>query len=167
MTSLSAPLQSVIDIFQGPLAGVRFADVDAAGLASLAAEVDNAATAVAQQEAHLSALRQTLAERQDALLVLAHRAVAYARVYCEQDDALTKQLAGITLPRAAKPRKPGAAKMSISEPSAPPEVAAEEKARALPPTAGETNEIVTEAPSPSPRKTQRRRTTPRDAEKAV
>ena len=105
MTLLSPPVQAVLDLFQGPLADVRFADVDAAGLASVAAEVESAAAAVARQEAQLSELRQSLTERQDALLVLAQRALAYARVYAEHDEALTEQLARIALPRAAKPRK--------------------------------------------------------------
>lgn len=110
MTLLSPPVQAILELFQGPLAEVRFADVDAAGLASVAAEVESAAAEVARQEARLGELRQSLSERQDALLVLAQRALAYARVYAEHDEALTEQLARISLPRAAKPRKPSATK---------------------------------------------------------
>ena len=110
MTLLSPPVQAVLELFQGPLADVRFADVDAAGLASVAAEVESAAAAVARQEAQLSELRQSLTERQDALLVLAQRALAYARVYAEHDEALTEQLARIALPRSAKPRKAASTK---------------------------------------------------------
>lgn len=110
MTLLSPSVQAVLQLFQGPLADVRFADVDAAGLAQLAAEVEAAAATVARQEAQLSELRQSLTERQDALLVLAQRAVAYARVYAEHDEALTEQLSRIALPRAVKARKPSAAK---------------------------------------------------------
>ncbi len=110
MNELSPPLQAVLELFQGPLANVRFAEIDAQGLAAIAAEVESAGAAVTQQEAQLATLRQTLAERQDTLLLLAQRALAYARVYAEQDDALTQQLACISLPRAAKPRKTSAAK---------------------------------------------------------
>jgi len=117
MTSLPAPVQAVLELFQGPLSDVRFADVDAAGLANLAAEVEGAASAVALQEARLTELRQTLAERQDALLLLAQRAVAYARVYAEHDEALTEQLSRITLPRAGKPRKATATKASEADAS--------------------------------------------------
>lgn len=131
MTLLSPPVQAVLELFQGPLADVRFADVDAAGLAQLATEVEAAAATVAQQEAQLSELRRALTERQDALLLLAQRAVAYARVYAEQDEALTEQLSRIALPRAVKARKPGASKSesveaasaeaaSVSEPAAAP-----------------------------------------------
>jgi len=110
MTSLLPPVQSVLELFKGPLSSVRFADIDAAGLANLAAEVETAASEVQRHEADLAELRQALAQRQDALLVLAQRALAYARVYAENDDVLLEELNRISLPRAAKPRKPGGTK---------------------------------------------------------
>jgi hypothetical protein len=106
MTSLSPPIQSVLDLFKGPLADVRFAHIDAAGLASLAAEVEAAGAEVEQQEDKLTELRQALAQRQDALLALAQQALAYARVYAEHDEALLEELNRISLPKPAKPRKP-------------------------------------------------------------
>lgn len=111
MTSLSPPVQSVLELFQGPLANVRFGDIDAAGLAKLAAEVEAASSEVREQENKLSELRQTLAQGQDALLALAQRALAYARVYAEDDEELLDAVNRISLPRAAKPRKaPASAK---------------------------------------------------------
>jgi hypothetical protein len=111
MTSLSPPVQSVLELFQGPLASVRFADIDAAGLAKLAAEVETASSELREQENKLSELRQNLAQRQEALLVLAQQALAYARVYAENDEALLDLVNRISLPRAAKPRKmPASAK---------------------------------------------------------
>lgn len=168
MTSLSAPVQAVLELFQGPLSDVRFADVDAPGLANLAAEVEGAASAVAQQEARLNELRQTLAERQDALLLLAQRAVAYARVYAEHDEALTEKLASITLPRASKPRKASSAKAPSAETAAPVEAApveveAAESAVAVEPE--DTSDAVNEAAPvvAGARKTKRRLGPPRDA----
>ena len=108
MTSLSPPLQAVVALFRGPLAQVRFADIDATGLTSLAAEVEGAALEVEQQEARLVELRQSLAQRQEALLALAQQALAYARIYAENDEALSAELNDIALPRATKPRKPAA-----------------------------------------------------------
>jgi len=152
----------VLALFQGPLADVRFADVDAAVLAKSTDEVESAASAVAQQEARLTELRQALAEKQDALLVLAQRAVAYARVYAEHDDALSEQLASITLPRAAKPRKASTSKSPNAE-SAPVEVAAVEAAAPPQESAAEPAlEDAVAAPSGS-RKTKRRLGPPRDA----
>jgi hypothetical protein len=105
MTSLPPPVQSVLELFQGPLASVRFADIDAAGLAQLAAEVEAASTDVREHENKLGELRQILAQRQEALLALAQQALAYARVYAENDEALLEAVNRISLPRAAKPRK--------------------------------------------------------------
>jgi hypothetical protein len=111
MTSLPPPVQSVLELFQGPLASVRFADIDAAGLAQLAAEVEAASSEVREHENKLGELRPILAQRQEALLVLAQQALAYARVYAENDEALLEAVNRISLPRAAKPRKaPASAK---------------------------------------------------------
>jgi hypothetical protein len=110
MTSILPPIQSVLELFNGPLSSVRFADIDASGLTNLAAEVEAAASEVQRHEAKLAELRQGLAQRQEALLVLAQQALAYARVYAENDEPLLEELNRISLPRAAKARKPGAAK---------------------------------------------------------
>src|SRR3954466_15377885 len=116
--STSPAIQSVLDLFKGPLAKVRFADIDAAGLASLAAEVESAAGEVNEHEGKLAELRQTLTERQEALLVLAQRALAYARVYAENNDELLEELNRISLPRATKARKPSATKATAAEEAA-------------------------------------------------
>jgi hypothetical protein len=105
MMTLPSPVQSVLELFQGPLASVRFADIDAAGLSKLAAEVEAAAGEVRELEGKLGELRQALAQRQEALHALAQQALAYARVYAENDDELLDAVNRITLPRAAKPRK--------------------------------------------------------------
>jgi len=105
MTSLPPPVQSVLELFQGPLAGVRFAEIDSAGLAKLAAEVETAASEVQEHEGKLAELRQILAQRQEALLTLAQQALAYARVYAENDEPLLEAVNRISLPRPAKPRK--------------------------------------------------------------
>jgi hypothetical protein len=123
MTQVSPAVQAVLQLFQGPLASLRFADVDGAGLAQLATEVDSAASAVELQEAKLAELRQTLAQRQEALLVQAQRALAYARVYAEHDAELTEQLSLISLPRPAKARKPASTQTSSTPPAQPLELA--------------------------------------------
>ncbi len=121
MTSLSPPLQAVVALFRGPLAGVRFADVDANGLSSLAAEVESATAEIEAHEAKLAELRQDLAQRHEALLTLAQQALAYARIYAENDETLAAELGQIVLPRAAKPRKPAkaSAEASVATPEAP------------------------------------------------
>ena len=115
MSSTPEAVQAVLELFKGPLADVRFADVDAQGLESVAADVERAAVAVQEQEARLAALRLALVERQDALLSLAQRALSYARVYAEGDEALTTRLNAISLPRVPKPRKNARAPQAPTE----------------------------------------------------
>jgi hypothetical protein len=117
MTAISAPVQSVLDLFQGPLANVRFADIDAAGLSKLAADVEAVASEVSRQEAAVAELRQTLSVRQEALLGLAQQALAYARVYADGDEALLEELNRIALPRAPKARKPSSPKAASTRDS--------------------------------------------------
>lgn len=136
MTSLAQPVQAVVTLFEGPLAGVRFADVDAAGLSKLSAEVTGAASELERQEAALAQLRQDLAQRQEALLSLAQQALAYARIYAEGDDALTAELNAITLPRATKARKQSSAKPNAEVEAAAP-AAAEPVASSAPVPADE------------------------------
>lgn len=105
MTALSPSVQAILDLFEGPLREVRFADIDAPTLARLAAEVEASAAELAAQEATLDSLRRALAERQEQLLGVAQRALAYARVYAETDEVLSAQLAAIQLPRPARRAK--------------------------------------------------------------
>lgn len=128
MTSLPQPLQAVVALFEGPLSGVRFADVDATGLSRLAAELASMSAEVEQQEAKLLELRQGLAQRQEALVALSQRALAYARVYAEDDDELLAKLNDIALPRATKARKPAAKAAAASNAT---EESAAESSRAL------------------------------------
>jgi|SRR6185369_160176 len=124
MSYISPSVQAVIDLFQGPLADLRFADVDVTALANLARVADAAAAELAEHEARVSELKQVLADRQEALLLLAQRGLAYARVYAEPDEALSEQLSRINLPKASKPRKaspkPTSAEAALAEASAPP-----------------------------------------------
>jgi hypothetical protein len=103
---------------------VRFADIDAAGLTKLAADVSRVQEDVEAHEAKLVELKQTLAQRQEALQALAQQALAYARIYAEGDDALTAQLNDISLPRAVKPRKAKAQASDAVEVEAAPAVVA-------------------------------------------
>lgn len=115
MTSVASPLQAVLDVFSGPLHGVRFADIDAEGLSSLAAEVESLANDVAAREAELASLREACAHKQEALWAIAQQALAYARIYAEGDEALSAELNEITLPRSTKPRKSASGKASPTE----------------------------------------------------
>lgn len=141
MSSLSSPLQAVIDVFSGPLDGVRFADIDGDGLAALATEVETLNSEVELHEARLAELREALAQKQESLLALAQQALAYARIYAESDEALSATLNEIALPRAAKPRK------------ASPKATSERPAKTAKDDADTEASAETTTPTPSKRKT--------------
>ncbi|HWA74384.1 MAG TPA: hypothetical protein VG937_18695 [Polyangiaceae bacterium] len=119
MTVISPPIQALLELFDTALSDVRFADLDAAALSALAGQVTAAAQGVAAKQAALEEANATLLERQNALLQQAQRALAYARVYAENDFELRAKLEAIALPRA--PRRPRA---ETSSSSAEPERAA-------------------------------------------
>ena len=106
MSAIPAPIQTLLDLFTTSLADVRFADVDGQTLASSAAEVEIAAKSVAAAQSALDAARDALQSKQDALLQRAQRALAYARVYAESDEAQSRKLDAVSLPRP--PRRPRA-----------------------------------------------------------
>jgi hypothetical protein len=103
--------------------------MDLAVLQDAAAKVRERAEAVARAEAALEAARSALGESQDALLAKGQRALAYARVFAEENPELMSRLDAISLPRP--PRKG-------PRPEAPPEAEAPESAprrRGRPPKA--------------------------------
>ena len=103
MTSaIPAPIQTLLKLFTTSLGDVRFADVDGQTLGRCAAEVETAAVGVAAAQAALDAARESLQQKQDALLQMAQCALAYARVYGESDEALTSQLDAVSLPRSTR-----------------------------------------------------------------
>lgn len=150
MNSLPQPVQAVVALFEGPLAGVRFANVDAGGLTALAAEVDGAAQELARCEARLAELRQDLAQRQEAILSLAQQALAYARIYAETDAELLAQLNAITLPRAAKARKSATGKVTeVTEGEVEAAPSAEETSARVVPAVVDTGAVAQPEPSES------------------
>ncbi len=165
MSSISAPIQAVLDLFEHELKLVRFGDLDSKRLLGLAEEVREAADAVAAHEARTAELRAALAERQEVLLQQAQRALAFARIHAEDDVELTAKIAEISLPRAPKRPKGDAAR--------PQEAAAAESPKAKPARAKEApgeaaeDNSPAEAPATPARRGKRRdatRTVARDEE---
>jgi multidrug efflux pump subunit AcrA (membrane-fusion protein) len=99
MTAIPASVHGLLELFAGPLASLRFADIDREALERAAADVQGAAARVKEVEVELEAARAALQERQTAQLQQAQRALAYARIYAESDPALGEQLQAISLPR--------------------------------------------------------------------
>ncbi len=110
---LSAGVQAVIELFASELAQLKFPDVDQAVLGEAAARVLSQAETVAAAEAALLAAREALSDVQELLLGKCQRALAYARVYAEEDRDLLRKLDGISLSRS----RTKAAPVSPSEPA--------------------------------------------------
>ncbi len=122
MDAVTAPVRAALELFETALAEVRFADLDAKTLARAAADVEAVAAVVASAQAALDSARSALQERQEILFDKVQRAVAYARVYAENDQALTERLQSIALPRTPRGArtKDDSALVLSSTPQAPP-----------------------------------------------
>ncbi|MBI5494731.1 MAG: hypothetical protein HY904_06850 [Deltaproteobacteria bacterium] len=108
-----APVQTLVDLFAAELVTVSFPDVNRDVLEQHAGRVRTCHDAVVRLETDLAAARTALAEAQDALLGKAQRALAYARVFSEDNAELAARLDAISLPR-------GPRRAARSDPSAPP-----------------------------------------------
>jgi hypothetical protein len=102
MEAIPQPYQAVVELFASSLPDVRFGDIDAQTLAKLAADVQVAAEQMLLAQAALDEARLALKRRQEDLGHHVQRAWAYARVYSENDEALSAQLRAISLPRQAR-----------------------------------------------------------------
>jgi hypothetical protein len=108
---ISPALQDLLKLFGQELATVKFPELDRAVLEEAAERVKEKAEAVARAQSALEAARQALYESQEALLHKGQRALAYARIFAEDDAELSAKLDGISLPRPVRkaPRAEGVA----------------------------------------------------------
>ena len=102
MDFIPTAVKAALDLFENNLGDLRFGDIDAKTLARSAADVREVAAVVASAQASLDSAQRALEERQDALLDQVQRAVAYARVYADNDEPLRQKLEAIRLPRATR-----------------------------------------------------------------
>ena len=99
---ISPALHSLLDLFASDLKQVKFPDMDAAVLQESAGRVRERAEALAKAQAAMEVARLALHESQEALLQRGQRALAYVRVFAEENAELSAKLDGISLPRAAR-----------------------------------------------------------------
>jgi hypothetical protein len=144
---ISPALQDLLKLFGQELATVKFPDMDRGVLEEAAAGVKEKAEAVAKAQAALDAARQSLHESQEALLQKGQRALAYARIYAEDDAELSEKLDAISLPRPMRkaPRMEGA--LAMEAPSAQAEESAPRR-RGRPPKARTSAPLFSEGASP-------------------
>ena len=150
---ISPALHSLLDLFASDLKQVKFPDMDAAVLQDAAARVRERAEALARAQSAMEAARLALHESQEALLQRGQRALAYVRVFAEENAELSAKLDGISLPRAARK---SARTDAGAQAEAPVQVANDESApkrRGRPPKArpapGAASLFGADAPAPS------------------
>ena len=110
--AIAPGLQAVIELFDTELGQLKFPDVDQAVLREAAERVLAQTESVAAAEHALAVAREGLGDAQELLLSKCQRALAYARVYAEEDRELSRKLDAINLPRSRAKAAPPAASES-------------------------------------------------------
>lgn len=144
---ISPALQDLLKLFGQELATVKFPELDRKVLEEAAARVKEKAEEVARAQAALEAARQSLYESQEVLLQKGQRALAYARIFAEEDAELSAKLDAISLPRPVRkaPRMEGAS--ALEAPAAQGEESAPRR-RGRPPKARTSAPLFAEGASP-------------------
>jgi hypothetical protein len=110
--------RDVIDLYEQALAGVQFPDLDLSALQTTRQELDHAQAEVERVERELAAAREVLEARVQALNAKAERALAYARIFAQDNSELSAQIAEIgrkkpgQLQDGGEPKKRGRKKKS-------------------------------------------------------
>ena len=94
---IPAPLYELMSIFSEQLPNIRFGDIDKGVLDEAMGRVEMAAQKAAEAESVLEMARAELAATQQALLTTGQRALAYARIYAEDQPALLGRLQTLSL----------------------------------------------------------------------
>jgi hypothetical protein len=159
---VAAPIRALLELFVGELALVKFPELDAEVLRDAAGQVSSRSEALARAEAAVERARVELGEAQETLQQKAQRALAYARIYAEDQPELAGKLEDITLPRAqrrltrleptpspvAAPAAVPAAPVAAAEPAPVDPGAPAPKRRGRPPKAAQATAGLFPAPAP-------------------
>lgn len=109
----AAALDTLLHVFETTLADVPFPDVSATALREASDLVLDKADAVAEAETALAAARAAQDEARKSFEKLGRRALAYAQVYADGDEALTAKLGEVARDLAGHPR---AAEQAVDAP---------------------------------------------------
>lgn len=103
--------REILELYRGPLAEVRFPDLDRATLDAAHDELLDAQRALEAAERALEEARSLVAERTQSLQAKAQRGLAYARVFAEDQPELHERVAALaTVPRRVEaPREDASA----------------------------------------------------------
>jgi hypothetical protein len=105
-------VHALLQLFEGSLRDVRFPDADGEALKNAVAAYQTAQAAVTTAEASLQSARTQLNEADAALARVSQRALAYARIYAQENPELLA-----TLPGAKSVTKRSRAEDPKSEPA--------------------------------------------------
>jgi hypothetical protein len=101
---LPAFARDVLALYERELAEVRFPDLELATLEAAAARLQAAHAEAAARAEALRAAEQAVAEEEQALVGLAERALAYARIFAGGNAELSAEVAAISRPSAGAGR---------------------------------------------------------------
>lgn len=106
-TASPASVRAVLDLFEGPLAEVRFPGIDRESLAASESEVEARRADLQRALEAVASARELLETAQAALFDQARRAHGYATVFADGDAELLDALGKIDLDaRELAPKKP-------------------------------------------------------------
>ncbi|MEM7678131.1 MAG: hypothetical protein AAF449_19235 [Myxococcota bacterium] len=89
------PFRALLDLFQGPLAEIRFPGVDHDTLTSACASISQKVQEVAKARAVLDETQRALDAQLDEVKKLGRRALAYLEIYAEGNDGLLESVAEV------------------------------------------------------------------------
>jgi hypothetical protein len=106
-TSVSPSVRAVLDLFEGPLAEVRFPGIDRKSLAQAESEVEARRVDLQAALEAVASARASLETAQGALFEQVRRAHGYATVFADGDPTLLESLGKIELDAGTHaPKKP-------------------------------------------------------------
>ncbi len=121
---IPSAVRQLVELFGEALTEIQFPDVTHAKLTELCQQVETSADALKEAQAQVAEATIALEETQTALLKRAKQALAYAKVFAEDDVDLSDRLAQISLDERGGKRKSKKSNSRIPQP------ASEEKVKA-------------------------------------
>jgi hypothetical protein len=106
LNPIPAPVQEFYELFKQNFSNITFPDINLEILDKLINDVHEKMKALEQARALLETAQQNLENSQNELLQKSMRALAYAKIYAEDQEELFEQLSSINLSKNSRsPRK--------------------------------------------------------------
>ncbi len=116
---IPAPIQDFYELFKQNFSSVNFPDINLEILDTLINDVHEKMKALNEVYTLINSAQQDLENSQNELLQKSMRALAYAKIYSEDQEELFKQLSGINLTKSSRSSKrnsePGEGKRTRSK----------------------------------------------------